>query len=62
MAAPEPESSAADLPVPETGMDFDLFGPLGARLEAVQKFSFKIKNKSAGSCSAVFLAAAWKQK
>ncbi|CAE7481414.1 unnamed protein product [Symbiodinium sp. KB8] len=27
MAAPEPESSAADLPVPETGMDFDLFGP-----------------------------------
>ena len=31
---------------------------LGARLEAVQKFSFYIKNKSAGSCSAVFLAAA----
>ena len=27
MAALEPESSAADLPVPETGMDFDLFGP-----------------------------------
>ena len=27
MATPEPESSAADLPVPEEGMDFDLFGP-----------------------------------
>ena len=27
MAAPEPESSVADLLVPEEGMDFDLFGP-----------------------------------
>ena len=32
MAAPESESSAADLPVPEEGMDFDLFGPQKVRL------------------------------